>query len=116
MGPAVDCVGQDDVRNEKKKPPQKARLMRLLRMTTTRWMTFVALISAGLALLMFLRQLAANKVSGFEQRFQNRRACRLTFLSSGFHQAGSSSRLISSVSSSRRRGSSWRRTAYWFTQ
>ena len=42
--------------------------MRLLRMTTGRWMIFVAVIALALALLMFLRRLAANNVEGFMEQ------------------------------------------------
>jgi hypothetical protein len=41
--------------------------MRLLRMTTGRWMIFVAVVALALALLILLRRLAANKVEGFMQ-------------------------------------------------
>jgi hypothetical protein len=39
--------------------------MKLLRMTNGQWMILVAVVSAALALLIFLRRLAANKVMGF---------------------------------------------------
>jgi hypothetical protein len=39
--------------------------MKLLRMTTAQWMILVALAAPALALLLFLRRLAANKVLSF---------------------------------------------------
>jgi hypothetical protein len=47
---------------------QEVERMRLLRMTTARWMILVAAVSVALALLMFLRRLAANKVAGIMQK------------------------------------------------
>jgi hypothetical protein len=46
--------------------------MKLLRMTIRRWMVFVALVSGALALLMFLRRLAAGKVAGFMEQARDR--------------------------------------------
>ncbi len=46
--------------------------MRLLHMKTGRWMIFVAIVSAELAFLMFLRRLAASKVGGFMQQFRHK--------------------------------------------
>jgi hypothetical protein len=45
--------------------------MKLLRMTTGRWMIFVAVVSIALGLLMFLRRLAANKVAGLMQEIRH---------------------------------------------
>lgn len=40
-------------------------------MTTGRWIIFVAAVSAALALLIFLRRLAANKVAGFMRNIRD---------------------------------------------
>jgi hypothetical protein len=45
--------------------------MKLLRMTTRRWMIVVVLISAELASLTFLRRLAADRVATFMQKVRD---------------------------------------------
>jgi hypothetical protein len=42
--------------------------MRLLRMTTRRWMILVAVVAIAFGLLTFLRRLAAGKVASFTQK------------------------------------------------